>query len=154
MEFSNCARFWINSPIFRIFMQNSNIASFTHLYHNYLKSQRIIFFTFLTFGAMCILMEISPEVHHFAYFQALNLRAEKNASTLTGSLTTGWYDMPQAEFSRRSALINSYEQYLSNQRIIPDRKIPFFLHGVKRCYNHSKKPTSAILGQDEIDAFL
>lgn len=50
--------------------------------------------------------------------------------------------------------MNSYEQYLSKQRIIPDKKIPFFLHWVKRCYNHCKKPTSAILGQDEIDAFL
>jgi integron integrase len=50
--------------------------------------------------------------------------------------------------------MNRFEQYLSNQRIVPDKKIPFFLHWVKQCYLHCNKPISATLGQDEIDSFL
>ena len=50
--------------------------------------------------------------------------------------------------------MNSFEQYLSSQRIIPDNKIPFFLHWIKRCYVHYKKPASAMLNQSEIDSFL
>ena len=50
--------------------------------------------------------------------------------------------------------MNKFEHYLSQRRIIPDKKIPFSLHWVKRCYLHCNKPASATLKQDEIDAFL
>lgn len=50
--------------------------------------------------------------------------------------------------------MNSFEKYLSNQRIIPNKKIPFFLHWIKRCYTHCNKSTSVTLSQDEINSFL
>jgi integron integrase len=50
--------------------------------------------------------------------------------------------------------MNTFDQYLSRQRIVPDKKIPFFLHWVKQCYLYCNKPNSASLGQDEIDGFL
>lgn len=45
--------------------------------------------------------------------------------------------------------MNSFEQYLSDQRIIPDKKIPFFLHWVKHCYAYNKKPTLALTKHKE-----
>jgi hypothetical protein len=41
--------------------------------------------------------------------------------------------------------MNRFEQYLSHQRIVPYKKITFFLHWVKRCYLYCNKPTSATL---------
>lgn len=50
--------------------------------------------------------------------------------------------------------MNSFQQYLSNQKIMPASKISYFLHWIKRCYLHCNKPGSATLEQDEIDSFL
>jgi hypothetical protein len=54
----------------------------------------------------------------------------------------------------QAKMLNKYRQFLSSRKIVMDKKITYYAHWVKQCYQNCNKSLEQTVQSNEIDRFL